>query len=273
MDRLLKNIEEAKRYIQGETEIRPGIGIILGTGLGPLTEKIENKISIPYKKIPFFPETTMEMHAGNLILGEIGRKPVVVMQGRFHLYEGYDSPQITFPIRVMKALGIKILIESNIAGGMNPDYKPGDLVLIGDHINLMGGSPLVGPNDERLGPRIPDMSEPYDSKLMKLTEDIALEEKIPLKKGVYVGVVGPNLETKAEYRFLRGIGADLVGMSTVPEVIVAVHCGLRVLGISVVSDRCLPDALKPVNIKELIRVSVSAEPKLTHLVERVIEKL
>ena len=273
MDTLSENIEKAKQYIQEETKIKPGIGIILGTGLGPLTEKIENRISIPYKKIPFFPETTMEMHAGNLILGEIRRKPVVAMQGRFHLYEGYPVSQITFPIRVMKALGIKILIESNIAGGMNPDYKPGDLVLIGDHINLMGGSPLVGPNDERLGPRFPDMSEAYDSKLMKLAEGVALEEKIPLKKGVYVGVVGPNLETKAEYRFLRGIGADLVGMSTVPEVIVAVHCGLRVLGISVVSDRCLPDALKPVNIEELIRVSVSAEPKLTHLVEKIIERI
>ncbi len=273
MNILLENIAEAKRYIQGETKVKPGIGIILGTGLGPLTEKIENKISIPYKKIPFFPETTMEMHAGNLILGNIGGKSVVVMQGRFHLYEGYSESQITFPVRVMNALGIKILIESNIAGGMNPDYKPGDLVLIGDHINLMGGSPLVGPNDERLGPRFPDMSEPYDLKLMELAEKVALEEKIPLKKGVYVGVVGPNLETKAEYRFLRGIGGDLVGMSTVPEVIVAVHCGLRVLGISVVSDRCLPDALKPVSIKELLKVSAAAEPKLTHLVEKIIKKI
>ncbi len=268
----IENIEKAKRYLRGETKIKPKIGIILGTGLGPLAERIKNKISIPYKKIPFFPETTMEGHSGNLILGEIGRKLVVAMQGRFHLYEGYSMAQITFPVRVMKALGIKILIESNIAGGMNPDYKPGDLVLITDQINLMGGSPLIGPNDEHLGPRFPDMSQPYDLKLAEWAEKVALEEKIPLKKGVYVGVSGPNLETKAEYRFLRGIGADLVGMSTVPEVIVAVHSGLRVLGISVVSDSCLPDALKPANIKELLKVSAAAEPKLTHLVEQVIKK-
>ena len=273
MNTLLKNIERAKKYIQGETKIRPELGIILGTGLGSLTKRIKNKKSIPYKKIPFFPTTTMEGHSGNLILGKIENKRVVAMEGRFHLYEGYSALQITFPIRVMKALGIKILIESNIAGGMNPDYKPGDLVLISDHINLTGVNPLIGPNDERLGPRIPDMSEPYDLKLMKLTEKVALEERISLKKGVYVGVTGPNLETKAEYRFLRGIGADLVGMSTVLEAIVAIHCGLRVLGISVVSDTCLPDALKPVDIEELLRVSASAEPKLTHLVEKIIQKV
>lgn len=273
MNALVKNTEKAKNYIQGQTKIKPEIGIILGTGLGPLTKRIKNKKSIPYKKIPFFPTTTMEGHRGNLILGKIGNKLVVAMEGRFHLYEGYSVPQITFPIRVMKALGIKVLIESNIAGGMNPDYKPGDLVLISDHINLTGANPLIGPNDERLGPRFPDMSEVYDVKLMELTEGVALKENIPLKKGVYVGVIGPNLETKAEYRFLRGIGADLVGMSTVLEVIVAVHCSLRVLGISVVSDRCLPDALKPVDIEELLRVSASAEPKLTHLVEKIIERL
>ena len=269
----MENIKKAKKYIQKETKIKPEIGIILGTGLGPLAKRIKNRVSIPYQRIPFFPETTLEGHSGNLILGKIGDKSVVAMEGRFHFYEGYSYQQITFPIRVIKALGIKILIESNIAGGMNPDYKPGDLVLISDHINLMGGNPLIGPNDERLGPRFPDMSEVYDTKLMGLTEKVALEEKILLKKGVYVGVTGPNLETKAEYRFLRGIGADLAGMSTVPEVIVAIHCRLRVLGISVVSDSCLPDALKPVNLEELLRVSASAEPKLTHLVEKIIEML
>ena len=273
MNAIIENIAEAKKYIRERAKVKPEIGIILGTGLGPLTKRIKNKKSIPCKKIPFFPVTTTEGHTGNLILGKIGKKPVVAMQGRFHLYEGYSAPQITFPIWVMKALGIKILIESNIAGGMNPDYKPGDLVLISDHINLTGANPLIGPNDERLGPRFPDMSQVYDARLMELAERIALKENIPLKKGVYVGVTGPNLETKAEYRFLRGIGADLVGMSTILEVIVAVHCGLRVLGISVVSDSCLPDALKPVNIEELLRVSASAEPKLTHLVEKIIDQL
>lgn len=268
-----EKVMEAVNFIKGKTDIKPEIGIILGTGLSGLGDKIENKVIIPYKEIPHFPVSTVETHIGNLVIGNLGGKNVVAMQGRFHLYEGYSPTQVVFPIRVMKFLGIKILIESNAAGGLNPLFNKGDLVIITDHINLTGQNPLVGENDERFGPRFPDMSSPYSDDLIRIAEKVGIEEKIPLKKGVLVGLCGPNLETKAEYRFLRLIGADMVCMSTVIEVIAAVHLGLSVLGISVITDMCLPDALKPVSFEEIVEVANSSEPKLTKIVEKVIMNL
>ncbi|MCS7181325.1 MAG: purine-nucleoside phosphorylase [bacterium] len=268
-----EKVMEAVKFIESKVDIKPEIGIILGTGLSGLGEKIENKVIIPYKEIPHFPLSTVETHLGNLVFGKIGNKNVMAMQGRFHLYEGYSPSQVVFPIRVMKFLGINILIESNAAGGLNPLFNKGDLVLIVDHINLTGQNPLVGENDERFGPRFPDMSSPYSPDLIKVTEDVAIEEKIPLKKGVLVGLLGPNLETKAEYRFLKSIGADMVCMSTVIEVIAGVHLGLKILGISVITDMCLPDALKPVSFEEIVEVANSAEPRLTKIIEKVIIKL
>ena len=249
------------------------MGIILGTGLGGLADEIECPVEIRYEDIPHFPVSTVATHAGKLILGRLGGKEVIVMQGRFHYYEGYSMKQITFPIRVMRALGAKTLIVSCIVGGMNPNFTAGDLVLLADHINLLGDNPLIGPNDDELGPRFPDMSEPYDRKLVQLTEEVALEEKIKVQKGVYVAVSGPNLETAAEYRFLRSIGADMVGMSTVPEVIVAIHGGMNVLGISVISDLCFPDALEPASLPDLIRIVGAAEPQFTRLIKRVVERM
>ncbi|HOK56400.1 MAG TPA: purine-nucleoside phosphorylase [bacterium] len=265
--------KEAAEFIRSKIKVKPDIGIILGTGLGALAEKIEESIIIPYKEIPYFPMSTVETHLGNLVIGKIGNKNVVAMQGRFHLYEGYTPYQVVFPIRVMKLLGINILIESNAAGGLNPLYKKGDIVIIVDHINLTGQNPLVGENDERFGPRFPDMFSPYSPDLIEIAEKVGIEEKIPLKKGVLVGLLGPNFETKAEYRFLRSIGADMVCMSTVIEVIAAVHLGLKILGLSVITDMCLPDALKPVSFEEIVEVANSAEPKLTKIVEKVIINL
>lgn len=274
MAELKEKIEKATNFVISKAgDFQPSIGIILGTGLGPLADKIEKPKVIAYKDIPFFPVPTVAGHRGRLVLGVIGGKKVVAMQGRFHYYEGYSAQDITFPIRVMKGLGISILIESNAAGGLNPQFTRGDLMIITDHINLMGINPLIGPNDDTLGPRFPDMSNPYDRELVRLTEEIALKEKIKVQKGVYVGVTGPNLETAAEYRFFRAAGADAIGMSTVPEVIVAVHSGLKVLGISCITDMCLPDALEPVNIEEILKAAAGAEPRLTHLVSKVIENL
>ena len=268
-----EKVKESINFIRSKTEIVPEIGIILGTGLSRLGERIRDKCVIPYEKIPHFPISTVESHIGNLIFGKLGRKYVVAMQGRFHFYEGYNAIQIVFPVRVMKLLGIKILIESNAAGGLNPLFKSGDLVMIYDHINLTGECPLIGQNDERFGVRFPDMSQPYDEKLMKLAEDVALEEKIVLKKGVLVGLKGPNLETKAEYRFLRLIGSDMVCMSTVSEVIAGVHLGLRIFGVSVMTDMCLPDALKPASLEEILKIATSAEPYLTGFIEKLIIKI
>lgn len=265
-----EKVMEAVNFLKEKIEIKPDIGIILGTGLSGLGEKIENKTVIPYKEIPYFPVSTVESHLGNLVFGKLGNKNVVAMQGRFHLYEGYTPYQVVFPIRVMKFLGINILIESNAAGGLNPLFNRGDLVIITDHINLTGQNPLVGENDERFGSRFPDMSSPYSTELIEIAEKVGIEEKIPLKKGVLVGLLGPNLETKAEYRFLRLIGADMVCMSTVIEVIAAVHLGLKILGISVITDMCLPDALKPVSFEEIVEVANLSEPKLTKIVEKVI---
>ncbi|RMD91559.1 MAG: purine-nucleoside phosphorylase [Calditrichaeota bacterium] len=273
MQELRAQIEEAGNFLKSKTKIKPEIGIILGTGLGALAEEIEKEAVISYEDIPHFPISTVESHAGRLIFGTLSGKQVMAMQGRFHYYEGYSMKQITFPVRVMKFLGAHTLLVSNACGGMNPLFTPGDIMIITDHINLFGDNPLIGPNDETLGPRFPDMSEPYTRELIEIAEQIALEEKIKVQKGVYVGLPGPNLETRAEYRFLRFIGADVVGMSTIPEVIVAVHSGMRVLGLSVVTDSCLPDALKPVNIQEILKVAAEAEPKLTLLMKRVVEKM
>ena len=270
---LLKRIEEAREYIEQRKEIRPRIGIVLGTGLGGLADRIQVETSIPYENIPHFPRSTVKGHMGNMILGTLGDKEVLALQGRFHYYEGYSMEQVTFPLRVMKALGIEILIISNAAGGLNPGFSPGDIMIIADHINLTGNNPLIGINPDTLGPRFPDMTQPYAEDLIGLLEDVALEEKIRVHKGVYVGVTGPSLETGAETRFLRMIGSDAVGMSTIPEVIVAVHSGIKVLGISVISNVNLPDNYTSPPLEEIIAVAESASPKLVRLVERTIREM
>lgn len=270
---LLNEIREATDAIRSHSSLEPGIGVILGTGLGGLAERIEVETVLPYKEIPHFPLSTVETHTGRLLLGRLGGKTVVAMQGRFHRYEGYTLPRIAFPVRVMRALGAGTLITSGACGGMNPLWSPGDLVLIADHVNLLGDNPLIGPNTDELGPRFPDMSEPYDPGLQKLAQQIALDRGIPLRRGVYVAVAGPSLETRAEYRMLRMMGADVVGMSTVPEVIVAVHGGMRVLGISIITDACLPDALEPADVATIIAIAREAEPKLTGLIEGVVNRL
>ena len=273
MSRTTEQIKDCVTFIRKEYNLTPRVGIVLGTGLGDLVKDIDISREISYSDLPHFPLSTVESHAGKLIFGALNGKQVVAMQGRFHYYEGYSMQQITFPIRVMKALGIETLLISNACGGMNPLYRRGDLMLMDDHINLLGTNPLIGVNDEELGPRFPDMSEPYSQKLIGLAETVALEEKINLQKGVYVAVSGPNLETRAEYRFLRYIGADVVGMSTVPEVIVARHMGIPVLGISVITDECFPDALEAVNVAEIIQTANEAQPKLTRIMKGVIERI
>ncbi|MFC1537483.1 purine-nucleoside phosphorylase [Gemmatimonadota bacterium] len=272
MTDLAKMVEQSCELIRRHSDIEPEFGIILGTGLGGLVSEIDIHCEIPYPDIPHFVSSTVETHSGRLLLGELSGRKVAAMQGRFHYYEGYSMQQITFPVRVIRALGARTLVVSNACGGMNPMWNRGDLMAIEDHINLLGDNPLIGPNDDSLGLRFPDMSEPYSHELIGLAEKIALEEGIVLRKGVYVAVSGPNLETRAEYRFLRGIGADVVGMSTVPEVIAAVHSAMRVLGVSIITDLCLPDALEPADINEIIRVASEAEPKLTRLISRVLEQ-
>jgi purine-nucleoside phosphorylase len=266
-------IQQAAAAIRGRTLVAPDIAIILGTGLGGLVKDIQAEAVIPYEEIPGFPLSTVESHAGRLLLGTLGGRKVVAMQGRFHRYEGYALQDVTFPVRVMRALGAKTLVVTNVSGGMHPLWAPGDLVLIADHINLLGDNPLIGPNDERLGPRFPDMSDPYDAGLRAKVRALALAQGITLREGVYVSVPGPCLETRAEYRMLRGMGADIVGMSTVPEVIVANHEGMRVLGISIITDQCLPDALEPADIGRIIETARRAEPALTRLVRRVVERM
>jgi purine-nucleoside phosphorylase len=270
---LYDQIQEAARTIQQRWPGKPRVGIILGTGLGGLAEDIQTEAIIPYEDIPHFPQSTVHTHAGQLVCGQLGGQQVVAMEGRFHFYEGYSLRQITLPVRVMKALGCEILIASNACGGMNPQFAKGDLMVIEDHINLMGDNPLIGKNDDRLGIRFPDMCYAYDRQLIALAQEVALEERIVCHKGVFVAVPGPNLETRAEYRFLRAIGADVVGMSTVPEVIVGVHSQLRNLGLSVITDLCLPDALEPVVLEEIIATANAAEKKLRVLVRRVLERL
>ena len=268
---LYDDIQRAADAVRARAPLTPAVGIILGTGLGGLAEEVVVEATVPYETIPGFPLSTVESHAGRLLLGRLGGKPVVAMQGRFHRYEGYSLAQVTFPVRVLHALGASTLVVSNACGGMHPLWDAGDLVLLADHINLLGDNPLVGPNDDRLGPRFPDMSAPYAAELRALARDAARELGITLREGTYVAVAGPNLETRAEYRMLRTIGADVVGMSTVPEVIVANHEGMRVLGISIITDQCLPDALEPADIGRIIETARRAEPALTRLVRRVVE--
>ncbi|MDO4586242.1 MAG: purine-nucleoside phosphorylase [Planctomycetia bacterium] len=279
-------IQEAADFIRQKWNKKPQVGIVLGTGLGNLANKIETELVIPYEEIPYFPKSTVETHAGKLILGTLEGKTVFAMQGRFHYYEGYSAKRITFPIRVMKQLGVELLVVSNACGGLNPQFKRGDIMLIEDHINLLGINPLIQDRvsqlgvdsvvetfDSRLGPRFPDMIEPYSHELIHLAQQVALENKIATQKGVYVAVSGPNLETRAEYRFLRNIGADVVGMSTVPEVLVAVHSNIKVLGLSIVTDMGLPDALEPANISDILAAAENAEPKMNTIICGVLQKL
>jgi purine-nucleoside phosphorylase len=270
---LYDQIEEAVKAIRRQWSGTPSAGIILGTGLGGLTREIEVEAAFPYGEIPHFPTSTVQSHAGRLVCGRLSGKTVVAMEGRAHLYEGGGMQRITFPVRVMKALGCGALLISNAVGGMNPQFRKGDIMLIEDHINLMGDNPLIGPNDDRLGLRFPDMCHAYDREYLELARRVAREEQISAFPGVLVAVAGPNLETRAEYRFLRLIGADAVGMSTVPEVIVAVHAQLRVLGFSIITDMCLPDALEPVDLPSIIAVANEAEPRLRTLVKRVLQEI
>lgn len=268
----MDQIMEAVNYIRQHYAGQPQVGIVLGTGLGGLVTEIKVEKEIAYNFIPHFPVSTVESHFGKLIFGTIGTKKVVAMQGRLHYYEGYNTAEITFPIRVMRLLGIETLYISNAAGGMNLSYEKGDLMIIDDHINLQPENPLTGPNVNEFGPRFPDMSRPYDPRLVARAVSIAKEEGIRAHVGVYVAVSGPNLETRAEYRFLRLIGADVVGMSTAPEVIVANHMGLRTFAISVVTDLCDPDHLEPANVPDIIETATKAEPKLTRILSRLIQE-
>lgn len=264
-----ETVRDSVTAIRNKTGFKPEFGIILGTGLGQLAERVESEITIPYETIPHFPIPTVESHRGRLILGMLSGRPVVVMQGRFHYYEGYEASQVAFPVRVLKELGAQTLIVSNAAGGLNPLFRPGDIAVITDHINLTGQNPLRGPNDETLGPRFPDMYRCYDPDLIQLAISTGLRLGIRLQQGVYAWVTGPNLETAAEYRFLRTIGADMVGMSTVPEVIVARHASMRVLGFSVITDMGLPDAMQPCDLAQVLAAAAEAEPRLTALIMEI----
>jgi purine-nucleoside phosphorylase len=266
------HFKETINYIKKYYTDTPEIGIVLGTGMGGLVDHIQIEKSIAYNFIPYFPISTVESHFGKLIFGKIGDKKVVAMQGRTHYYEGYSMLEVTYPIRIMKLLGIQKLFLSNAAGALNLSYQKGDLMIIEDHINLQPENPLRGFNFDFLGPRFPDMSQPYDKELIQLAEKISQEHQIPLKKGVYIAVSGPNLETRAEYRFLRIIGGDVVGMSTVPEVIVANHMGVKTFAISVVTDICDPDNLKPVSVEEIIEVAKSTEPKLVKILLDLVKR-
>jgi len=273
MENLLKKIEETLKVIRKATKDNYPVGIILGTGLGGLVKEINIEHEIDYANLPHFSLSTVESHKGKLIFGSIGNKKVVAMQGRFHYYEGYTMQQIVYPVRVMKFLGVETLLVSNACGGMNPQYRRGDIMIMVDHINLLGDNPLIGKNYEELGPRFPDMSEAYSNELISLAEEVALDNKIKIQKGVYVAVPGPNLETRAEYRFLRNTGADVVGMSTIPENIAANHMGMKVLGFSIITDECFPESLKPVNVEEIIAAAMAAEPKMTLIMKEVIKRL
>jgi len=270
---VMARLRDTVAAIREHSSLEPRVGIILGTGMGALVDDLEIETVLPYGQLPHFPLPTVESHEGRLLLGRLEGVPVVAMQGRTHRYEGYDLQEITFPIRIMKLLGAEVLVISGATGGMNPLMKAGDLVLLDDHINLLGDNPLVGPNLDELGPRFPDMSEPYDRELQRLAREVALEKGIDLQRGVYVALTGPTLETRAEYRMLRLLGADVVGMSTVPEVIVARHMDMRVLGVVIITDECLPDALEPVDLETVIQTAKEAEPKLTALVREVVGRL
>lgn len=271
--KLWDQIAEAATSVQSRTAVKPRVGIILGTGLGDLADALAERVVVPYRAIPHFPQSTVESHAGELHVGLLAGVPVAIMKGRVHYYEGYTMQQVTFPVRVLKALGCETLIVTNACGGMNPDMPAGTVVVTTDHINLMGDNPLIGANDDALGPRFPDMSEPYSRALIAHAERVALSEGIALQRGVFVAVSGPNLETAAEYRFLRALGADCVGMSLVPENIVAVHGGQRVLAFNVVTDACLPDALHPVDIAQVLAVAGRTAPILTRLLTEVVRRI
>ena len=270
---LYEKVQAATEALKRIMPKPPRAAVILGTGLGGLANQIKNAKELLYEDIPHFPTSTVASHEGRAVAGTLNGVPILAFDGRFHLYEGWTFEQVTLPVRVAKAAGAQALFLSGAVGGMNPLHEKGDLILIEDHINLLPGNPLIGPNDERLGPRFPDMCAPYDRKLLARAQDICLEERIRAHRGVYVAVAGPNLETRAEYRFLHGIGADVVGMSTVPEVLVAVHSGLRVFAASIVTDICLPDALMPADINAIIAVANAAAPKLARLVSRLIGEL
>jgi purine-nucleoside phosphorylase len=268
---LFDKIKDSSDFIRSKWSGTPRAGIILGTGLGSLVEQIEIEAAIEYGEIPHFPQSTATSHRGRLVCGKLQGLSVMAMEGRFHMYEGYPLKQITLPVRVMKAMGADLLVVSNACGGLNPYFKCGEIMVIEDQINLMGDNPLIGINDDRLGPRFPDMCEPYTQVLIDRALEVARKQNFVAHKGVFVAVAGPNLETRAEYRFLRTIGADVVGMSTVPEVIVAVHAGMRVIGFSIITDMCLPDALKPADVSEIIRIANEAEPRLTQLLLGVLD--
>jgi len=266
-------IAAAVAAVRARSPLVPEVALVLGTGLGALGRAITVECEIPYGDVPGFPLSTVESHAGRLLVGMLGGRRVMAMQGRFHRYEGYSLQQVTFPVRVLRALGASVLVVSNACGGMHPQWAPGDLMLMADHINLLGDNPLIGPHDAALGDRFPDMSAPYDAALMATARRVAAELGLTLREGVYVAVPGPNLETRAEYRMLRSLGADVVGMSTVPEVIVAVQAGMRVLGLSIITDLCLPDTLQPAHLEAIIATANGAEPHLTALVRGVLERM
>ncbi len=273
IEELHRQLDEAVNYIKNQTSFQPKVGIILGTGLGSLVDGIDMVDTVDYDKIPHFPVSTVESHAGRLLFGNLKGKPVVCMQGRFHFYEGYSFQQIAFPIRVMKRLGIESLVVSNAAGGMNPNFKPGDIMLIKDHINFFPGNPLIGPNDDKMGDRFPDMYDLYYCGYQQLAKDVALAQGLPLQVGVYVGLTGPCLETAAEYRMFRGFGADAVGMSTVPEVIAAHHQKIKILAFSIVTDMGLADNMHPCSLDDVIGTASKAEPKLRALIAGCVEKM
>lgn len=269
-ENLYDSVQECVAAIRKKTAHKPSVAIILGTGLGGLAREIEVVAEFPYSDLPNFPVSTVESHHGRLLLGQLSGRPVVAMQGRFHYYEGYAPIEITYPVRVMKMLGAGTLICSNACGAVNPLYRQGDLMILADHLNFQGANPLIGKNDERFGPRFPDMSEPYSNDLIAKAEELALKLSIPVRQGVYLALQGPNLETRAEYRMIRTLGADVVGMSTVPEILVARHMGMRTFAVSVITDMCLPDALAQANITEIIATANKAEPKLTKLLAELV---
>lgn len=270
---MLTKIKEAYEYIQGRTQVKPSIGIILGTGLGGLVKEIEIIDEIPYADIPHFPLSTVQSHSGKLIFGKLGGKEVLAMQGRFHFYEGYTMQEVTFPVRVMKFLGIQNLFVSNASGGVNPDYEIGEIMILDDHIDLFPAHPLIGKNIDELGPRFPDMSEPYDHKMIKMAQEIAAENNIRVATGVYAGLTGPTLETPAEYKYVRVIGADAVGMSTVPEVIVARHMSIPCFAISIITDLGVPGKIQETSVEDVIAVANAQEPKMTLIMRELISRV
>lgn len=271
ISRIKQYVEEAVEFLKSKVNFRPEIGIVLGTGLGKLIDEIHIEDEINYQDIPNFPVSTVESHEGRLIFGKLSGKNIIAMQGRFHYYEGYTMQQITLPIRVMKYLGVEKLIISNACGLLNPNFELGGIMLIDDHINLIGDNPLIGINHEEFGPRFVDMSEPYSKRLLEIAEKTAVDEKIKVHKGVYAAMSGPSLETRAEYRFLRTIGADVIGMSTIPENIVANQMDMEVMGVSIITDECFPDSLEPTDISKIIAVAEKAEPKLAKLISKVVK--